>query len=116
VLPNSVAASQVIINLTASQPHAAAPLSINIHVSQQSDLAAARELALRTARQALGEAAVIGCFLTRMDDSGATLELRLRAPAGAERDAARSKLLEQLARGFAASGLTPAQGKGASFS
>lgn len=116
VLPNSVAASQVIINLTASQPHAAAPLSITIHVSHESDLPAARELALRTARQALGEAAVIGCFLTRMDDSGATLELRLRAPAAAERDAVRSKLLEQLARDFAASGLTPAQGTGASFS
>jgi hypothetical protein len=51
-----------------------------------------------------------------MDDSGATLELRLHAPAAAERDALRSKLLEQLARGFAASGLDTKDGKRASFS
>ncbi|HEY6823844.1 MAG TPA: mechanosensitive ion channel domain-containing protein [Steroidobacteraceae bacterium] len=116
VLPNSVAASQVVINLSASQPRAAAPLSISIHVSPATDVGAARELALRTAGATLGEAALIGCFLTRMDDSGATLELRLRAPAAAERDALRSKLLEQLSRGFASSGLDPKDGKRASFS
>ena len=65
----------------------------------------------RTAREAIGESAVVGCFLTRMDDGGATLELRVRAPAGAERNALRSKLLEALARGFAASGLEPKDGK-----
>jgi small conductance mechanosensitive channel len=116
VLPNSVAASQVVINLTAAKAHVPAPLSISIRVSRETDTGAARELALRTAREALGEAAVIGCFVTRMDDSGATLELRLRGPAGAERDALRSKLLEQLAQRFAAGELDPKGGTRASFS
>src|SRR5262250_1258523 len=100
VLPNSVAASQVVINLSASQAHTPAPLAINIRVGTDADSGAARELALRTAGEALGESAVVGCFLTRMDDSGATLELRVHAPSGAERDALRSKLLEELARRF----------------
>jgi small conductance mechanosensitive channel len=116
VLPNSVAASQVVINLTASKAHIPAPLSISIRVSRETDTGAAQELALGTARAALGEAAVIGCFVTRMDDSGATLELRLRGPAGAERDALRSKLLEQLAQRFAAGELDPKGGTRASFS
>jgi small-conductance mechanosensitive channel len=116
VLPNSVAASQVVINLSASQQHTPAPLSINIRVGTDTDTGAARELALRTAREALGESAVVGCFLMRMDESGALLELRVRAPSGAERDALRSKLLEELARRFAASGLEPKDGKRTGFS
>jgi small conductance mechanosensitive channel len=115
VLPNSLAASQVVINLSAAPAHTAAPLSINIQLSREIDLGAARELALRTARDTLGEAAVIGCFLTRMDESGATLELRVRAGA-AEREALRSKLLEQLAQRFATSGLDPKNGRRAGFS
>ena len=116
VLPNSVAASQVVINLSASQAQAhAAPITVTIRVTREADLGAARDTALRTAREAVGEGAVIGCFVTRMDDSGATLELRLRAPAAAERDALRSKLLEQLAQRFAASGLAGKQGQQASF-
>ncbi len=116
VLPNSLAASQVVINLTAATAQAAAPLVISIHVSSETDSQAARELALGTARETVGEAAVIGCFLTRMDETGATLELRVRGPAAAEREALRSKLLEQLARRFAASGLDANGGKRASFS
>jgi small conductance mechanosensitive channel len=114
VLPNSVAASQVVINLSASQAHAA-PLAVSIRVGREADIGAARDAALRTAREAVGDAAVSGCFLTRMDDSGATLELRVRTPAGTERDALRSKLLEQLARRFAAGGLGGKEGERASF-
>ena len=115
VLPNSLASSQAVINLSAAPAHAAAPLSINIQLSREADFAAARQLALRTARDTLGEAAVIGCFLTRMEDAGATLELRVRAGA-AEREALRSKLLEQLAQRFATSGLDPKDGRRAGFS
>ena len=115
VLPNSVAASQVVINLSASQAHAA-PLVIGIRVSRDADLGAAREAALRTARDAVEETAVIGCFVTRLDEGGATLELRLRTPAGSDRDALRSKLLEQLAQRFAAIGLAGKQGERANFS
>ena len=116
VLPNSVAASQVIINLSASQPRSA-PLAIAIRISRATDIGAARELALRTACEAVGESAVLGCFVTRMDDAAVTLELRVRGPApGAERDLLHSKLLEQLARSFAASGLDARDGQRASFS
>ncbi|MBV8144996.1 MAG: mechanosensitive ion channel family protein [Gammaproteobacteria bacterium] len=115
VLPNSVAASQVVINLSASQSHVA-PLAVSIHVSRAAGVAAARELALRTAREAVSEATVIGCFVTRMDGGGATLELRLRTPATADRDALRSKLLEQLAQHFAAAGVDGKDGQQASFS
>jgi len=52
VLPNSVAASQVIINLSASQPRSA-PLAIAIRISRATDIGAARELALRTACEAV---------------------------------------------------------------
>jgi len=116
VLPNSVAASQVIINLSASQAHTPAPLVITIRVGRATDIEAARQTALRTAREALTEPAVLGCFVTRMDATGTTLELRVRAPQAAERDALRSKLLEQLARRFAAGGLDPGEGERASFS
>jgi len=116
VLPNSVAASSVIINLSASQAHAAAPLAIVIRVSRTTDVEAARQTALQTARDTLGASAVLDCFLTRMDGTGATLELRIRAPQAGDRDELRSQLLEQLAQRFAASGLDPQDGERASFS
>jgi small-conductance mechanosensitive channel len=103
VVPNSLAASQVAINLSDSQAHPAAPLPIVIQVSRDADTQAAREVALRTARDLLGESAVIGCFLTRVDATSATLELRVRAPQPAERDSLHSKLVEQLAQRFASS-------------
>jgi small-conductance mechanosensitive channel len=115
VLPNSIAASQVIINLSASQAHTPAPLVITIRVGRATDIEAARQTALRTAREAVTEPAVLGCFVTRMDATGTTLELRVRAPQAAERDALRSKLLEQLALRFAAGGLDPREGERASF-
>jgi len=116
VLPNSIAASQVIINLSASQTHTPAPLVITIRVSRATDIEAARQTALRTAREAVTEPAVLGCFVTRMDATGTTLELRVRAPQAADRDALRSKLLQQLALRFAAGGLDPGEGERASFS
>jgi small-conductance mechanosensitive channel len=116
VVPNSVAASQVAINLSASQTHPAAPLPIVIHVSRETDMRAARELALRTARDLLGESAVLGCFLTRVDATGATLELRVRAPQATERDSLHSKLVEQLAQRFASGGLDSQGSTRASFS
>jgi small conductance mechanosensitive channel len=115
VLPNSIAASQVTINLSASQAHTPAPLAIAIRVGRETDIDAARQTALRTAREVAGEAAVVGCFLTRVDASGITLELRVRSPPAAERDSLRSKLLEQLAQRFAASGLDSKDGRRTRF-
>jgi small-conductance mechanosensitive channel len=101
VLPNSIAASQVTINLGAGR--IPPPLPIVIGVSRETDVEAANELALRTARDTVGEAAVLGCFLTKIDAAGATLELRVRVP-DTDRDSARSKLVAALAQRFAESG------------
>lgn len=113
VLPNSAAASQVTINLTGSR--AAAPLSVLIRIARQSDIDAARQLALRVAREAAGEAGVIGCLLTRIEATSAVLELRARPPDAAGRDALRSKLMSMLAREFAQAGLDREGSERASF-
>jgi small conductance mechanosensitive channel len=115
VLPNSIASSQVVINLSASTAHAPAPLPIIIRVSRETDVEAARQAALRTARESVGESAVLGCYLTRMDDTGTTLELRVRGPQPEQRDSLHSRLVEELAQRFAASGLDAAGGRPASF-
>lgn len=114
VLPNSVAASQVTINLGDSRP--ASPLGISIRVGRSCDLDAARELALRVARETVGEAAVLGCLLTRNEATSAMLELRVRAADAAERDALRSRLMTALAQAFAQSGLDPEGPERAAFS
>lgn len=105
VLPNSVAASQVTVNLADSRSKA--PLSISIHVGPRSDPDAAAKLAQRVAGEVVGAAGVLGCLLTRIEASGAVLDLRTRVPQGAERGALRSQLLTALARAFAQSGLDP---------
>jgi small-conductance mechanosensitive channel len=115
VLPNSIAGSQVIINLSASQAHTPAPLPIVSRVGRETEVESARQAALRTARQAVGESGVLGCFVTRMDATGATLELRVRGPQAAERDSLHSKLVEELAQQFAQSGLDAHGGRPASF-
>ena len=103
VLPNSIAASQVTINLSGTR--GTAPLPIVIKVNRETDLEAARRLAERTAAETVDQQAVLGCFLTRIDDSGAVLELRVRGPAPAERDSLHSKLLATLSKRFADSGI-----------
>jgi small conductance mechanosensitive channel len=98
VLPNSSAASQVMINLNTT--FAPGPIAINIRLSKEADIEAARNLALQVANETVGEKSVGGCYLTKVDATGATLDLRLSAPDAASRDATRSKLLSSLARRF----------------
>jgi small conductance mechanosensitive channel len=97
VLPNALASSQVSINLGGSRPPV--PLTVSIGVGHGANTDAVGKAAVQTAREALGEGAVVGCFLTKIDGAGATLELRARVP-DAERDAARSKLLAALSERF----------------
>jgi small conductance mechanosensitive channel len=113
VLPNSAAASQVAINLGGAS--APAPLTIAIRVSRQTDLEAARREALRTAHLTVDDSQVLGCFLTRIEATAAVIELRIRAPDAAERDALRSKLVAALAHNFAESGLDSPGAERASF-
>jgi small conductance mechanosensitive channel len=99
VLPNSIAASQVMINL--SQTFTPWQMSITIRISRAAHLEAARKLAISVATESVGEKAVSGCYLVRMEPTAAVLELRLKAPDAASRDSLRSSLIETLAQRFA---------------
>src|SRR5579864_8602066 len=98
VLPNSIAASQVMINL--SSTFMPGQMSIAIRVNRDADLEAARQLAIAVANETVGEKAVNGCYLTKMDATAAVLELRVRAPDVAHRDNLRSTLVAHLAQRF----------------
>lgn len=98
VLPNSIAASSVIINLNST--FAPGTISISIHVSRAADLEAARSLAIAVAAEQVGEKGVAGCYLTKVDGTGATLDLRLAAPEFKGRETLRSLLLDKLAKRF----------------
>jgi len=98
VLPNSIAASQVTINLNST--FAPGLIAVTIHLSRDAEVEAARQLALRVAEESAGEKAVAGCYLTKVDASGFTLELHLSAPDAAGRNAMRSKVLASLSQRF----------------
>jgi small-conductance mechanosensitive channel len=98
VLPNSIAASQVTINL--NDTYLPGPFSISIRLGRDADVEAARRLAVETATEHVGEKAVVGCYLTKVDDSAVTLELRLLAPDAASRDSLRSTVMAALAGRF----------------
>jgi len=112
VLPNSVAASQVTVNLT--HLGAAAPLKIVIRVSRETDLDAARELAVRIAHETAGANTPVSCVLTSLETSSAVFELQLTAAADAA--ALRTRLITQLAKGFATAGFDAPPERRASFS
>ena len=105
VLPNSSAASQVVINLNAT--YAPWPITITIRLSRKADLEQARKLAQSVAADSAGEKSVIGCFLTKMDAASITLELRLVASDAGGRDTLRSKLMVNLAEHFSAQKIDP---------
>jgi small conductance mechanosensitive channel len=93
-VPNAVAASSVTVNLTNS--YSPWPLTITLRIGRDADIEAARRLAAQVAAQEAGEKAVLGCFLTKVDATAITLELRLQSADAAARDALRSKLLAAL--------------------
>jgi len=99
VLPNSAAASQVVINL--SKAFAPWPMSIVIRIGRDADMETARKLALSVAAETVGERSVSGCFLTKVEAAAAVFELRLQAPDAAGRDLLRATLLARLAQRFA---------------
>lgn len=108
VLPNSVAASQVALNLSPGTGRW--PVTIIIRVSRDADIEASSKLAMDTAAQVVGQGAVSSCFLTKVDATEAQLELRFQAPDAASRDAQRAKVMLRLDQSFAAApGTTPAQ-------
>jgi small conductance mechanosensitive channel len=100
VLPNSVAASQVAINLSPGVGRW--PQTVAIRLSRDADIEAANKLARRAAAEVIGEKAVTGCFLTKVDATEAQLELRFQASDPATRDAQRAAVMARLDQEFAA--------------
>jgi small-conductance mechanosensitive channel len=101
VVPNSLAASQVTINLNST--YAPWPVNVTIRLPRDTNVEAAKRLALAVATENAGERAIVGCFLTKVETAACTLELRLQAKDGADRAALHSTLLDKLAERFAAS-------------
>ena len=114
VLPNSVAASQVPINL--NNTFAPGSFAISIRLRRDADLEAARRLAIEVAGQRVGEKAVMGCYLTKVDGDAVTLDLRLSAPDAAARDTLRSTLMGELTQRFDAVAAGSSPGHTAAFS
>jgi small conductance mechanosensitive channel len=112
VLPNSLAASQVTLNLDSNRSFAPWPLVIAISLGREADLEAARTLALEVAKETAEPKSVLGCYLTKVDAGAVTLELRLVASDASHRDQLRSTLLAKLARRFAEAHV-PGNGTGA---
>jgi len=113
-LPNSVAASSVMVNLNST--FAPWPVILTLRLARETDVDAARELALKIARASADEKSVIGCFLTKVEAAAVTLELRLVAPDSSGRDRMKSTLLAELARGFAAAKIGSGATEAAVFS
>jgi len=100
VVPNAVAASSVTVNMTNS--YSPWPLSITLRLGRDADVEEARRLATKVAAENAGEKAVLGCYLTKVDPTAITLELRLRAADAPGRDALRSTMLAALPQRFLA--------------
>ena len=101
VLPNSLAASQVTLNLSPGIVRGS--LAITIRLNRDSDIDAASKLARAAAAEVVGEAAVTSCYLTRIDATEAQLELRFQPPDTGSREAQRAAVMMRLAQRFAAS-------------
>ncbi len=101
VVPNSIAASQVTINLNST--NASGPISVNIRLSRDADLQAAQALAVAVAADHEGPQSVVGCYVTKIEPTAVTLELQLRARNAADRAALHSRILIEMAQRFGAS-------------
>ena len=115
VVPNSLAASQVTINLNTNTSFSPWPLVITIRLARTVDVEAARELAVKVANEKGEARTVVGCYLTKVEAEAVTLELRLAANDGAQRDKLRSTLLAELARRFAEAQLSGSGAAAATF-
>ncbi len=98
VLPNSVAASQVTINLCKS--FVPGQISVAIRINRELDVEQARALVLAVAAETLGEQNIDSCLLTKLEGADATLELKARAPDPANCKSMRATLLARLAHRF----------------
>ena len=103
VLPNSVAANQVTLNL--SKTYVPAQTAVSIRCARSVEPQKVCELATAAATEILGAHAVNGCFLTKIDATGAVFDLRVLTPDLASRESTRARLLAHLAQRFGAADL-----------
>jgi len=113
VLPNSLVASQVTLNLTHK---GAGPLAVSIKIHRDADLTRAREVALQTVRKVFPDGGAGSCELTAIDADLALFILTVDLPAQVTESEARSKLLSALTREFAQAGLDEGTTRRTSFS
>ena len=113
VLPNALAASQVLLNLSAM--HTVATLAITIRVPRTAPFEKAQETATEAAKAVVGAAAVRGCYLKSIETNAAVLELTVEVPATETIESIRAKLLSALDRKFSESGFDGPDGKVATF-
>ena len=114
VLPNSLAANQVILNLT--KTYVPAQTSVSIRCGRSVEPQKVCELATAAATEILGAHAVSGCFLTKIDATGAVFDLRVLTPDLATRESTRARLLAHLSQRFAAADLGGAATEPPTFS
>jgi small conductance mechanosensitive channel len=103
VLPNSVAASQVTLNLSAMR--SAPILGVSIRIPRSAPLEKAQAAALTAARTVVDDAAIRGCYLKTIEADSALLVLSVEVPSSQPVDALRAKLIANLVRHFAQEGL-----------
>jgi small-conductance mechanosensitive channel len=99
VLPNSVVANQVNLNL--SKTYQPAQTSVTIRCARSVDADKVVALAGQAATEVLGAHGVLGCYLTKIDATGAVFDLRVQMPDLATRESTRARLLAHLAERFA---------------
>lgn len=99
VLPNSLAASQVTLNLSPGIVRGL--LTITIRINRDADIDTATKLARSAAAEIVGEAAVSGCYLTRIEATEAQLELRFQPAEAGSRELQRAAVMMRLAQRFA---------------
>jgi small-conductance mechanosensitive channel len=99
VLPNSVVANQVNLNL--SKTYQPAQTSVTIRCARSVNADKVVTLATAGATEILGAQGVAGCYLTKIDATGAVFDLRVQMPDLATRESTRARLLAHLAERFA---------------
>jgi small conductance mechanosensitive channel len=114
VLPNALAASTATLNLTPT--FAPGAVTVMLRLPRETDLETARRLALEVAHGTPKVESVTGCYLTKIEATGVTLELRVAAADAAGREELRSSLMGALATRFAASGVGTSGAERPSFS
>jgi small-conductance mechanosensitive channel len=103
VLPNSVAANQVTVNLTASDPRALA--AVPFAIAYTADLDRARAILLELARAHPKAHEVVGCVVDRLGESSVTLTVRAWCADIVAAGQLQADLLEQAKKRFATDGI-----------